>query len=468
MGKAGLIGFSCAGQFEHRFCSTIILVLDLCRQSLKEASPEECDQAVEGLSTAKAKLKAERFKLLWADVSINSRLLLKLAGGRSLSRRERQQLTRTTLEIFILVPFAVFFIVQFMEFLLPIFLKLFPNMLPSTFQDKMKEQEVQNSRSGKIKKTVRRGAGVSNEEILGFVKLFNNELILDNISKPQLFSMCKYMGINHFGTNAYLRYMLFKRCRKFKNDDELIQEEGLESLSEVELHEECRDLSFNLYMQLHDWLDLSLNHSVPSSLMVLSITLSFLPNELVDTVGVTTFLSEDSISKRRIEEEKEDEELARMKESKVNDEDVALKEMTKPTTLEAQELTRVRTMKKQEQLCELSRAFAILASASSVSKEHEEFLSLVNKEMKQIYVTRLESIGTKTERRRIKKMRAMDYDGRVTPEEVANAALCLKDTLGKEGVQELISCLSKDGHRKILVEDIVKLGSWMEDVNTAE
>ncbi|KAK8637091.1 hypothetical protein V6N13_064520 [Hibiscus sabdariffa] len=81
------------------------------------------------------------FKLLWADVSISSRLLLKLAGGRSLSRRERQQLTRTTADIFRLVPFAVFIVVPFMEFLLPVFLKLFPNMLTSTFQDKMKEQE---------------------------------------------------------------------------------------------------------------------------------------------------------------------------------------------------------------------------------------------------------------------------------------------------------------------------------------
>lgn len=80
------------------------------------------------------------FKLLWADVRISSRLLLKLAGGKSLSRRERQQLTRTTADIFRLVPFAVFIIVPFMEFLLPVFLKLFPNMLPSTFQDKMKEQ----------------------------------------------------------------------------------------------------------------------------------------------------------------------------------------------------------------------------------------------------------------------------------------------------------------------------------------
>ena len=79
-------------------------------------------------------------KLLWADVRISSRLLVKLAGGKSLSRRERQQLTRTTADIFRLVPFAVFIIVPFMEFLLPVFLKLFPNMLPSTFQDKMKEE----------------------------------------------------------------------------------------------------------------------------------------------------------------------------------------------------------------------------------------------------------------------------------------------------------------------------------------
>lgn len=37
-----------------------------------------------------------------------------------------------------------------------------------------------------------------------------------------------------------------------------------------------------------------------------------------------------------------------------------------------------------------------------------------------------------------------DYDGKVTPEEVASAAMYLKDTLGKEGIQELVSNLSKD------------------------
>jgi LETM1 and EF-hand domain-containing protein 1 len=189
-------------------------------------------------------------KLLWVDVRISSRLLKKLANGKSLSRREKQQLTRTTADIFRLVPVAVFLIVPFMEFLLPVFLKLFPNMLPSTFQHKMQEEEalkrklkarieyakflqdtvkemakeVQNSRGGELKKTaedlddfinmIRRGSSVSNDEILGFAKLFNDELTLDNISRPRLVNMCKYMGINPFGTDAYLRYMLRKHLRK--------------------------------------------------------------------------------------------------------------------------------------------------------------------------------------------------------------------------------------------------------------
>ncbi|XVE80831.1 hypothetical protein DITRI_Ditri15bG0011900 [Diplodiscus trichospermus] len=622
---------------------------ELIAKKRKEASAEECDQAVEGLSTAKAKVKSKQlqdsqkvaksilqrvwatilgigpalravasmsregwakklvhwkheilstlqhywlgFKLLWADVRISSRLLLKLAGGRSLSRRERHQLTRTTADIFRLVPFAVFIIVPFMEFLLPVFLKLFPNMLPSTFQDKMKEQEalkrrlharieyakflqdtvkemakeVQNSRSGEIKQTaedldeflnrVRRGAGVSNEEILGFAKLFNDELTLDNICRPRLINMCKYMGISPFGTDAYLRYMLRKRLQRIKNDDKLIQAEGVESLSEAELREDCRERGMlgalsveEMRQQLRDWLDLSLNHSVPSSLLILSraftvsgklkpedavrATLSSLPDEVVDTVGVTALPSENAVSERRRkleylemqeelikeEEEKEEEELARMKEPKASEEDVALKEMTIPTAREAQEQAIARALEKREQLCEISRALAVLASASSVSREREQFLSLVNKEI-ELYNSMVEKEGTDGEKDVIKAYRAAredgdhsrevsesdevssvliekvdamlqnlekeiddvdakigdrwrlldrDHDGKVTPEEVAAAAIYLKDTLGKEGVQELISNLSKDKDGKILVEDIVKLGSQTEDDNSTE
>lgn len=51
------------------------------------------------------------------------------------------QLRRTTSDILRLVPFAVFILVPFMELLLPVALKLFPNMLPSTFESKSTEEE---------------------------------------------------------------------------------------------------------------------------------------------------------------------------------------------------------------------------------------------------------------------------------------------------------------------------------------
>lgn len=65
-------------------------------------------------------------------------ILLKLYKSNSidtLSRRERMQLARTGADMLRLVPFSIFVLVPFLELLLPIFIKLFPNMLPSTFEN---------------------------------------------------------------------------------------------------------------------------------------------------------------------------------------------------------------------------------------------------------------------------------------------------------------------------------------------
>ena len=63
-----------------------------------------------------------------------------MAAGYELSRRESRQLKRTTQDLVRLVPFSVFVIVPFAELLLPVALKLFPNMLPSTYEgEKVKE-----------------------------------------------------------------------------------------------------------------------------------------------------------------------------------------------------------------------------------------------------------------------------------------------------------------------------------------
>ena len=74
------------------------------------------------------------FRLLALDIRVALRLLRKTLRGDSLTRKERKQFTKTVGDIFRVVPFSVFIIIPFMEFLLPVYLWLFPNALPSTFQ----------------------------------------------------------------------------------------------------------------------------------------------------------------------------------------------------------------------------------------------------------------------------------------------------------------------------------------------
>ncbi len=80
-------------------------------------------------------------KLLAADIRTARHILGRTLRGSTLSRRERKQLLRTVTDVFRLVPMSIFVLVPFMEFALPFALKIFPNMLPSTFQDSLKEEE---------------------------------------------------------------------------------------------------------------------------------------------------------------------------------------------------------------------------------------------------------------------------------------------------------------------------------------
>ena len=74
------------------------------------------------------------FRLLVLDIRVAFRLLLKTTQGHTLTRRENKQFKRTVADMFRIVPFSVFIIIPFMELLLPVYIYLFPNALPSTFQ----------------------------------------------------------------------------------------------------------------------------------------------------------------------------------------------------------------------------------------------------------------------------------------------------------------------------------------------
>ncbi|KAJ9583857.1 hypothetical protein L9F63_021802, partial [Diploptera punctata] len=251
------------------------------------------------------------FRLLFIDINISRRLVWKVLNGRSLTRREHRLLVRTVSDLFRLVPFSVFIIVPFMELLLPLAIKLFPGMLPSTFQTatekehKMKQAlkvklemakflqqtlddmavqgKGRSSKSAKefsefFTKVRTSGELASNEEIMKFSKLFEDEITLDSLSRPQLTALCHVLEIQPIGTNNFLRFHLRMRLRNLAADDKVIQKEGIESLTPAELQQACRARGMraygmseeNLRNQLAQWLELSLEKKVPPSLLLLS------------------------------------------------------------------------------------------------------------------------------------------------------------------------------------------------------
>uniref|UniRef100_A0A8D0ABR0 Mitochondrial proton/calcium exchanger protein n=1 Tax=Sander lucioperca TaxID=283035 RepID=A0A8D0ABR0_SANLU len=260
------------------------------------------------------------FRLLWIDTTIAGRMLWRVLNGHPLSRRERRQFLRTCADVFRLLPFLVFIIVPFMEFLLPVALKLFPNMLPSTFETKSKKEErlktelrvklemakflqdtieeialrnkaaqgnVTEEFSTFFQKIRNSGERPSNEQIIKFSKLFEDELTLDNLTRPQLVALCRLLELQSMGTNNFLRFQLIMKLRNIRADDKLIAEEGVASLNVNEVQAACRVRGMRslgvteerLREQLAQWLELHLNQQIPTSLLLLSRAM-FLPDTL--------------------------------------------------------------------------------------------------------------------------------------------------------------------------------------------
>lgn len=109
-------------------------------------------------------------------------------------------------------------------------------------------------------------------------KIFKDDLTLDNLSRPQLVGMARYMNLNTFGTDMMLRYQIRHRMRQIKRDDKAISFEGVDSLSVPELQMACASRGIRthgvsparLREDLQMWLDLRLTYGVPSTLLVLS------------------------------------------------------------------------------------------------------------------------------------------------------------------------------------------------------
>ncbi|KAH8384621.1 hypothetical protein KR093_003068, partial [Drosophila rubida] len=251
------------------------------------------------------------FRLLFIDMAISSKLLWRVLNGKTLTRRENKQLQRTTSDLFRLIPFSVFVIVPFMELLLPLFIKFFPGMLPSTFQTaKDRQERLRQSLAVRLEvakflqqtlgqmpvqhiehsseeakqfetffRKVRDNAEhVSNDDIIKFAKRFDDEITLDSLTREQLAALCRVLELNTIGTTMLLRFQLRLKLRSLATDDRVIAREGVDSLDLFELQQACKARGMRAYgltaerlrFQLKEWIDLSLNEQVPPTLLLLS------------------------------------------------------------------------------------------------------------------------------------------------------------------------------------------------------
>ena len=254
-------------------------------------------------------------KLLGFEIKVSFKLALKMAAGHELSRREWRQLKRTVQDLVRLVPFSAFVLVPFAELLLPVALKIFPNMLPSTYEGakakEAKSQKLTTTREGVstfLRKTIQEsglplskstqqreeftaffkkvrssGEKPTHADVVQICRIFKDDLTLDNLSRPQLVAMCRYLNLSTFGTDALLRYNIRHKMTQIKRDDKAIAYEGVSTLSVPELHSACQSRGIrtqgvspgHLRDELKEWLDLRLKHRVPSTLLILSNAFSY-------------------------------------------------------------------------------------------------------------------------------------------------------------------------------------------------
>ncbi|KAG0677322.1 hypothetical protein C6P40_002892 [Pichia californica] len=248
-------------------------------------------------------------KLLGFEIKISSRLLIKMTSGYELTRREYRQLQRTTSDVLRLFPFAMFVIIPFAELLLPIALKLFPNLLPSTYEsqtDKDKklsslrntrynvaqvltnskqmlkisssltDNQINDFKDFMIKLRNSKSNEISRDQLLRVAKMFKDDLILDNSPRGMLIALAKYINIRPYGTDQILRYRIRHKMLKIKADDRLIDNDGVDSLSLTELQQACASRGIHMFnatpgqmrQYLNEWLDMRLHERIPSTLMI--------------------------------------------------------------------------------------------------------------------------------------------------------------------------------------------------------
>lgn len=246
------------------------------------------------------------FRLFFLNTRLAWKYSRQLKAGVALTRRERLLLESATKDLIRLVPFSFFIVVPFAELLLPVALKMFPDLIPSTFETKNQGRSrafsaalgtlrarrrvmeyLTTTAFVSFKKEQQRvvrscalGEAVNPSEIRLIASHFDRDGPLSVYKCPDNIAVGLARTVGVFKTYhgflpgkimaPYMRRKIIRHYHKIRDDDRLLRLEGLDDLTDEELIKAnlVRGMRWTedaetLRIQLEWWISLGRDPNVP-------------------------------------------------------------------------------------------------------------------------------------------------------------------------------------------------------------
>ncbi|KAI9591146.1 LETM1-like protein-domain-containing protein [Syncephalis fuscata] len=214
----------------------------------------------------------------------------RIAGGQIMTRADYQMITRASADIRKLLPFIGILII--LPESIPLLLIFAPGLVPSTCilpsQMENKNRKVQERRDAMTRaiyesteknNLIPAKVYCNSDSLRELAIQYPTEFLLDQLSKEHLAAYCRFLGLSDFGSLYMLQRRFVKHMDYLRLDDELIQRESIESLSEELLRTAAEERGIRshqvepavLRSELQNWIDLRLGKpTIPAGMLVFS------------------------------------------------------------------------------------------------------------------------------------------------------------------------------------------------------
>lgn len=347
-----------------------------------------------------------------------------------------------------------------------------------------------------FRKTRLTGEPLSFDQIVSLSRRISDAITIENIPRAQLVSLCKYMSINAFGTDSFLRFQIRSRMKQIRRDDELIDQEGVESLTEDELVHACHSRGIksigtvsraHLVSELKQWLDLHLRTEIPSVLLILSRALTLNAEDVQPAEALQSAiqsLPEEVVGEVKLEASEQAGDRTEALEQKLQvleqQEDLIAEELAQES--EAREVAQDEG-KAPEAIENLSEAISVLSGTDPVLEEKSQL-----EELKEDIAEFNEDVRTKTTKvieEQVKKLVddidselkkftdevgsrlqvvQADENGQLTTEQIDKILSAIRASrVDKDRIAKIIKEFDTDGDGKVFVADILRLAQEAEE-----